>query len=93
MYRVDRLFSNGVKVWHIEVDGLEFCGISYTGVCEWLGGDIVHERTIIERAVQFEPPALSREEILFSDEGSTEDDDIPDHPISRPRPPNHPPGD
>ena len=66
MYRVDRLFSNGVKVWHIEVDGLEFCGISYTGVCEWLGGDIVHERTIIERAVQFEPPVLSCEEILFT---------------------------
>ena len=26
----------------------------------------MHERTIIERAVQFEPPALSREEILFT---------------------------
>jgi len=55
-----------------------------------------HERVLVKRAVQFEPPALSREEILFTrDEGSgiINDDDVPVYPSRRPRPPNHPPDD
>ena len=35
----------------------------------------MHERTIVERAVQFEPPVLSLEEIHFVDDDDNDDGD------------------
>ena len=35
----------------------------------------MHERTIIERAVQFEPPVLSLDEIHFVDDDDNDDDE------------------
>ena len=35
----------------------------------------MHERTIVERAVQFEPPVLSLEEIHFVDDDDNDDDE------------------